>query len=54
MTKDKKITLQLTPEQANAVMLSLIESQEGYTFGSAIPQRIVNLRDVIVNLQKEI
>ena len=37
-------------EEAGAVMLSLIDSQKGYTDGPSIPDRIFNLREVITNL----
>lgn len=37
-------------EEAGVVLLSLIDSQKGYTDGPAIPERIFNLREVITNL----
>lgn len=37
-------------EEAGVVLMSLVDSQKGYTEGPAIPDRIFNLREVIVNL----
>lgn len=45
-----KVVLEMSLEEAGAVMLSLIDSQKGYTNGSSIPDRIFNLREVITNL----
>jgi hypothetical protein len=50
MTKQKQITIKMTPNQAAAVMLALIESQQGYTDGPTTPERIINLREVITSL----
>jgi hypothetical protein len=55
MTKEnkmKKIVLEMNFEEAQVVILSLIESQSGYTFGSATPERISKLREVISNLDQ--
>ena len=45
-----KVVLEMSLEEAGAVMLSLIDSQKGYTNGSSIPDRIFNFREVITNL----
>jgi len=45
-----KVVLEMSLEEAGAVMLSLIDSQKGYTNGFSIPDRIFNLREVITNL----
>lgn len=37
-------------EEAAVVLMALVDSQKGYTDGPAIPERIFNLREVIVNL----
>jgi len=45
-----KVVLEMSLEEAGIVLLSLIDSQKGYTDGPAIPERIFNLREVITNL----
>ena len=45
-----KVVLEMSLEEAGVVLLSLIDSQKGYTDGPAIPERIFNLREVITNL----
>lgn len=40
----------MTFEEAAAVMLALVEAQTGYSDGPATPERILNLREVIQNL----
>jgi hypothetical protein len=47
-----KVVLEMTLEEASAVLLALIDDQKGYTDGPAIPNRILNLRKVIVNLDE--
>ena len=42
----------MTLEEASSVILALIEAQKGYTDGPAIPERILNLRQIITNLDK--
>lgn len=37
-------------EEAGVVLIALVDAQKGYTEGIAIPDRIFNLREVIVNL----
>ena len=45
-----KVTLEMSLEEAGAVILALVDSQKGYTDGPSIPDRIFNLREVITNL----
>jgi hypothetical protein len=45
-----KVVLEMSLEESKVVLLSLIDAQEGYTDGPAIPERIFNLREVITNL----
>ena len=45
-----KVVLEMSLEEAGVVLMSLVDSQKGYTEGPAIPDRIFNLREVIVNL----
>jgi len=47
MTKSKKVVLKLSFEEASDVLMALIESQKGYTDGSSVPNRIVNIRSVL-------
>ena len=47
MTKSKKVTLKMSLEEASHVLMSLIESQRGYSEGPAVPERIVQIRSVI-------
>jgi hypothetical protein len=47
-----KVVLEMTLEEASSVILALIEAQKGYTDGPAIPERILNLRQIITNLDK--
>jgi hypothetical protein len=47
-----KVILEMTLEEASSVILALIEAQKGYTDGPAIPERILNLRQIITNLDK--
>lgn len=37
-------------DEAAVVLMALVDSQKGYTDGPSIPERIFNLREVIVNL----
>lgn len=46
----KKVVIEMTFEEAAAVMLALVEAQTGYSDGPATPERILNLREVIQNL----
>lgn len=41
-------------EKAGVVLMALVDAQKGYTDGPAIPERIFNLREVIVNLDAAI
>jgi len=50
MTEQKKISIEMTIDQAAAVMLALIDAQNGYGSGEATPTRIFNIRDVITNI----
>lgn len=45
-----KVILEMSLEEAGVVLMALVDSQKGYTDGPAIPERIFNLREVIVNL----
>jgi hypothetical protein len=45
-----KVVLEMSLEEAGVVLMSLVDSQKGYTDGPAIPERIFNLREVITNL----
>lgn len=45
-----KVVLEMSLEEAGIVLMSLVDAQKGYTDGPAIPDRIFNLREVIVNL----
>jgi hypothetical protein len=45
-----KVVLEMSLEEAAVVLMALVDSQKGYTDGPAIPERIFNLREVIVNL----
>ena len=47
MTKSKKVTLKISFEEASHVLMSLIETQRGYTEGPAVPERIVQIRSVM-------
>lgn len=40
----------MTLDQAAAVILSLIDAQKGYGDSPSTPERIINLREVIKNL----
>lgn len=50
MSKKKNVSVKMTIDQAAAVMLALIESQNGYADGPTTPERILNIREVIQNL----
>ena len=45
-----KVVLEMSLEEAAIVLMSLVDDQKGYTDGPSIPDRIFNLREVIVNL----
>lgn len=45
-----KVILEMSLEEAGAVILALVDAQKGYTDGPSIPDRIFNLREVITNL----
>jgi hypothetical protein len=45
-----KVVLEMSLEEAAIVLMSLVDAQKGYTDGPSIPDRIFNLREVIVNL----
>lgn len=45
-----KVVLEMSLEEAGVVLMALVDAQKDYTEGIAIPDRIFNLREVIVNL----
>lgn len=45
-----KVVLEMSLEEAGVVLMALVDAQKGYTDGPSIPERIFNLREVIVNL----
>ena len=45
-----KVVLEMSLEEAGVVLMSLVDAQKDYTNGPSIPERIFNLREVIVNL----
>ena len=50
----KKVTLEMDVRAAAAVRQVLFDSQKGYTVGPACPERIVELREVIADLDEAI
>ena len=50
----KTVTLNLSTYQAAAVRQVLFESQKGYSYGDACPQRVFEVREVITNLDDAI
>ena len=55
MSQDKKVTLELSVYQAAAVRQALFVEQKGYTLDpTCIPPRIVDVRNIIVALDKHI
>ena len=55
MSQDKKVTLELSVYQAAAVRQALFVEQKGYTLDpTCIPPRIVDVRNLIVTLDKHI
>jgi len=52
MTKSKKVKLEMTFEESSDVLMALIESQKGYAEGPTEPQRISNIREVLLNLDE--
>ena len=55
MTKETGVTLNLDVRAAAAVRQVLFDAQKGYTYDEvSIPPRVVDIRLVIVQLDKEI
>ena len=55
MTKDKKVTLELSVYQAAAVRQSLFSDTKGYTYDvTCVPERVVQIREAIVSLDEQI
>jgi hypothetical protein len=55
MTKETGVTLNLDVRAAAAVRQVLFDAQKGYTYDEvSIPPRVVDIRSVIVQLDKEI
>lgn len=50
----KKVTIEMSTYQAAAVRQVLFESQKGYTYGDACPQRVFEIREVITDLDDAI
>ena len=50
MNKKNKVTLEMTLEEASAVMLALYDAQKGYANGPTTPERVFNLREIMTNL----
>ena len=50
----KTVTLNLSTYQAAAVRQVLFESQKGYSYGDACPQRVFEVREVITDLDDAI
>lgn len=42
----------MTFEESSDVLMALIESQKGYAEGPTEPQRISNIREVLLNLDE--
>ena len=55
MTKDKKVTLELSVYQAAAVRQSLFSDTKGYTYDvTCVPERVIQIREAIVSLDEQI
>jgi hypothetical protein len=55
MTKEKKVTIKMDVRSAAAVRQVLFDCQKGYTIDTAIvPERIIEIREVITNLDQSI
>jgi len=52
--KEKKVTVKMDVRCAAAVRQVLFDSQKEYTNGPSAPERILNLRQVISDLDDEI
>ena len=50
----KKVTIEMSTYQAAAVRQVLFESQKGYTYGDACPERVFEIREVITDLDDAI
>lgn len=54
MTKKNQVTIEMDIRSAAAVRQVLFEAQKGYSVGFDAPERIVELREVILNIDDEI
>jgi hypothetical protein len=54
MTKEKQVTVKMSPRSAAAVRQILFEHQKGYTTGTAVPERIFEIREIITDLDDAI
>jgi hypothetical protein len=50
----KKVTIEMSTYQAAAVRQVLFESQKGYSYGDACPERVFEVREVITDLDDAI
>ena len=50
----KQVSISMSVYQAAAVRQVLFESQKGYSYGDACPQRVFELREVITDLDDAI
>ena len=51
---DKKVTLEMDVFSAAAVRQVLFDAQKGYTAGPSVPERVFEIREVIVDLDDAI
>ena len=54
MSEEKLVTIKMDARQAAAVRQVLFESQKGYTYGPACPERIFEIREVVTDLDDAI
>jgi len=54
MTKEKQVTIKMDVRSAAAVRQVLFDAQKGYAIGYSCPERIIELRQVIVDLDDKI
>ena len=55
MTKDKKVTLELSVYQAAAIRQALFTDTKGYTYDvTCVPERVIQIREAIVSLDEQI
>ena len=55
MTKDKKVTVEMSVYQAAAVRASLFTDTKQYTYDSkCIPERVAQIRDAIIQIDSQL